>query len=311
MSLPHFRVLVAGLVCVALLGGAFSVFAANTTVETTARVDVRVWRSVANPEHLYLSTRPGDGSWTTHSTPLDMSAVSASGRWHQSSIVTVDIPVIVTVTVETSDTSTDSPSVTVPETEEPAWCDDRPSWSGAAIGLLSGATGFYSLDPIGSHGHRDHVLPWSFLCELVTSESAARAAYNDTRNLVPTVASFNLSKSDDLAHEWLPRWRTLDAAGYTANACAYATRYRSTATRYGHALSVAEDRALTDACAATESDETEDGDTTIEADGYWHAHCARNRVSGGCDRRYRPIYYPNHYHPNSVPRHTEGEHEDD
>ena len=294
MSLPHARVLVAGLVCVALLGGAFSVFAANATVETTARVDVRVWRSVANPEQLYLSTRPGDGSWTTHNTSLDMSAVSASGRWHQSSIVTVDVP----VTVETG-------------TEEPAWCDDRPSWSGAAATLLSGATGFYSLDPISSHGHRDHVLPWSFLCELVTSESAARVAYNDTRNLVPAVASFNLSKSDDLAHEWLPRWRTLDVAGYTVNACAYAARYRSTATRYGHALSVAEDHALTDACAATESDETEDSDTTIETDGYWHAHCARNRVSGGCDRRYRPIHYPNHYYPAPVPYHTQGEHEDD
>ena len=294
MSLSHARVLVAGLACVALLGGAFSVFAANATVETTARVDVLVWRSVANPDQLYLSTRPGDGSWTTHSAPLDMSAVSASGRWHQSNIVTVDVP----VTVETG-------------TEEPAWCDDRPSWSGAAATLLSGATGFYSLDPIGSHGHRDHVLPWSFLCELVTSESAARVAYNDTRNLAPTVASFNLSKSDDLAHEWLPRWRTLDVAGHTANACAYAARYRSTATRYGHALSVAENRALTAACAATESDETEDSDTTIETDGYWHAHCARNRVSGGCDRRYRPIYYPNHYHPASAPYHTQGEHEDD
>ncbi|MXW24926.1 MAG: LysM peptidoglycan-binding domain-containing protein [Dehalococcoidia bacterium] len=135
--------------------------------------------------------------------------------------------------------------------QEPEWCDDRPSWSGEARDLLDGARGFYSLDALNGDGHRDHVLPWSVLCELVDSEAAARAAYNDLRNLVPTVASFNISKSDDLAHEWLPRWRSRDAEGYRANACEYATRYRDTANRYGHSLGTSETQALGTACSST------------------------------------------------------------
>ena len=50
---------------------------------------------------------------------------------------------------------------------------------------------------------------------------------------------------------------------------------------------------------------------TPTPEGYWHDHCARNRVSGGCDRRYRPSYYARHYHPPSYPRHSQGEHEID
>ena len=149
--------------------------------------------------------------------------------------------------------------------EEPEWCDDRPSWSGEARDLLDGARGFYSLDSLNGDGHRDHVLPWSVLCELVDSEAEARVAYNDVRNLVPTVASFNLSKSDDLAHEWLPRWRSLDAEGYNANACAYATRYWDTASRYGHVLGPSETRALTSACSSTDTAGSTSDPTPTEA----------------------------------------------
>ena len=146
--------------------------------------------------------------------------------------------------------------VTEVSSQEPEWCDDRPSWSGEARDLLEGARGFYSLDALNGEGHRDHVLPWSVLCELVDSEVAARAAYNDLRNLVPTVASFNISKSDDLAHEWLPRWLARDPAGYNANACEYANRYRDTASRYGHRLGSPETRALGDACSSTSTSGT-------------------------------------------------------
>lgn len=143
--------------------------------------------------------------------------------------------------------------VTRESSEEPEWCDDRPSWSGEARDLLDGARGFYSLDSLNGDGHRDHVLPWSVLCELVDSEAEARAAYSDLRNLVPTVASVNIAKSDDLAHEWLPRWRSLDAEGHDANACEYATRYWDTASRYGHVLSSAETRSLSEACSSTDT----------------------------------------------------------
>ena len=57
-----------------VLGGAVLATAGSQTVETTAAVEVRVWQSV-HTDALYLSTRPAEGPWTTHNTPLDMSAL--------------------------------------------------------------------------------------------------------------------------------------------------------------------------------------------------------------------------------------------
>ncbi|MYH31791.1 MAG: hypothetical protein F4137_23800 [Acidobacteria bacterium] len=70
---------------------AATVVAAQST--STATVEVRVWRNVADPERLHLSTRPADGRWITHETPLDMRELSRSGSWHQSSIISVDVEV--------------------------------------------------------------------------------------------------------------------------------------------------------------------------------------------------------------------------
>ncbi len=268
-------------------GGVAFAIAQNTRtveVETTAGVEVRVWRNVADPERLHLSTRPAGGSWTTHNERLDMSERSPSGNWDQSNFVMVDVPITVSVEIEEP-----VPSRTT-STGEPAWCDDRPSWSGGAVTLLQGATGFYSLDPVGGSGHRDHVLPWSVLCLLVDTEAEARTAYNDTGNLVPSLASFNLSKSDDLAHEWLPRWQARDAQGHSANACGYAERYSDVARRYGHALSADERSALVGACAAasTSGTPTPAATQTTQA-GRTYASCDAAAAAGeprqqGCSR---------------------------
>lgn len=59
---------------------------------TTAVVEVTVWRSVANPDNLYVSTRPEGGSWRTEDTALDMSGRSRSGSFHQSNAVRVEVP---------------------------------------------------------------------------------------------------------------------------------------------------------------------------------------------------------------------------
>lgn len=282
--MKYFLVFLLGAIAV---GGAAFAFAQNTRtveVETTASVEVRVWRNVADPGRLHLSTRPAGGSWTTHNDRLDMSERSPSGNWYQSNFVTVDVPITVSVEIEEP-----APSQTT-STGEPTWCDARPSWSGPAATLLQGAAGFYSLDPVGTNGHRDHVLPWSVLCLLVDTEAEARTAYNDTGNLVPSLASFNLSKGDDLAHEWLPRWQARDADGYSANACAYAERYETVANRYGHSLSADERSALVDACAAdsTSSGSTPTATQTTQA-GRTYASCAAAAAAGeprqqGCSR---------------------------
>ena len=59
---------------------------------TTVVVEVTVWRSVANPAILYVSTRPEGGSWNTENTALDLSALSRSGSFHQSNAVGVEVP---------------------------------------------------------------------------------------------------------------------------------------------------------------------------------------------------------------------------
>ena len=58
----------------------------------TVAIEARVWRSVANPARLYLSTRPAGGRWRTEGTALDMSALDASGRFHLSNAVPVTVP---------------------------------------------------------------------------------------------------------------------------------------------------------------------------------------------------------------------------
>lgn len=42
--------------------------------------------------------------------------------------------------------------------------------------------------------------------------------------------------------------------------------------------------------------------------GYWHSHCARIRNDGGCDRRFRPVFHDRHFHRDSFPVHSEGNH---
>ena len=57
-----------------------------------ATVEAAVWRSAAEPSRLYVATRAEGGHWRTEAEPLDMSARSASGRFHRSAIVAVRVP---------------------------------------------------------------------------------------------------------------------------------------------------------------------------------------------------------------------------
>ena len=54
-----------------------------------------------------------------------------------------------------------------------------------------------------------------------------------------------------------------------------------------------------------------DRNTSPTADGYSHSHCARNKAGGGCDLRFVPSRYSEHFHASSCRRHDSGEHEDD
>ena len=87
------RFLVALACVLALAAGPAATSAQGTPPgTTTVVVEVTVWRSVANPASLYVSTRPEGGRWKTEDTALDMSALSRSGSFHQSNAVQVEIP---------------------------------------------------------------------------------------------------------------------------------------------------------------------------------------------------------------------------
>ena len=59
---------------------------------TIAGVEVRVWQRISDAERLYISARPGGGSWRTLGTrPLDMSGRSSTGAYRYGDI-TVRVP---------------------------------------------------------------------------------------------------------------------------------------------------------------------------------------------------------------------------
>lgn len=101
------RIWIALLLAAIALAATVTVFAQSRTVETTAAVDVTVWKH-AQTEQIYLSTRPADGRWTTHNTPVDLTTLSASGNFYQGSAIRVDVPVTVEV---------DAPAETPPVVE--------------------------------------------------------------------------------------------------------------------------------------------------------------------------------------------------
>ena len=113
------NIIITALVAIIAIGGALGAFAATRTVETTANVEVTVWQRVSDGA-LYLSTRPEDGSWTTHQTALDMSAMSRSGNYRQGSAITVGVPVSITVDVPDASTPTATATATATPTETSA-----------------------------------------------------------------------------------------------------------------------------------------------------------------------------------------------
>lgn len=91
--------IIIALVAAAVFGGALNVLAAAQ--EGSANVEIRVWQRISDGS-LYLSTRPEEGEWVTHNTALDMSEVSPSGLFRQSSFVTVAVPLPVSAPAGTA-----------------------------------------------------------------------------------------------------------------------------------------------------------------------------------------------------------------
>ena len=94
--------------CVAAILGTIGgvIYAERVTVE--AEVEVTVWKH-ATTDAIYLSTRPVDGTWTTHNTPVDFGELAEGSAFYQGSAIAVQVP----VTVEVPDTVSAIESVTI------------------------------------------------------------------------------------------------------------------------------------------------------------------------------------------------------
>ena len=135
------RFIIALLVAVITVGGAVTLAAASQTVETTAQVEVRVWEHVST-ENLYLSTRPAEGEWTTHNTPLDMSELHEDGNFYMSSHVTVEVPLSLDVLAEDSQETEGSEQEDVEVQFGRCYQKSYGAWamSGSVINRVEGAT---------------------------------------------------------------------------------------------------------------------------------------------------------------------------
>ncbi len=104
--------IIAALIAAIAIGGALGAFAATRTIETTANVEVRVWKRISDGE-LFLSTRPQGGEWHTRDTELEFDELNESGRFQLSTSVTVAVTVEIEVEVE--ETSSAPIRVATPE----------------------------------------------------------------------------------------------------------------------------------------------------------------------------------------------------
>lgn len=132
------NLVVAALVASIAVGSGLGAFAASRTVTTTVKMEVTVWQRLSDGT-LYLSTRPEGGRWTTHQAPLDMSALSRSGRFRQGSAIAVGVPVTIEVEVPGEEGSTTLPPPEATPTTGPIHVEQRDSWGNGTH--LNEATG--------------------------------------------------------------------------------------------------------------------------------------------------------------------------
>ncbi len=86
------RALALGL-AVAMLAGVLAPGAATaTTPYVGVDVEVTVWRALDDDGDLYVGARDTGGLWRRHPAALDLSATSASGRFHRSEAVALTVP---------------------------------------------------------------------------------------------------------------------------------------------------------------------------------------------------------------------------
>ena len=113
---------IAGLVALIAVGGAFSAFAANRTVETTVDVEMQFWVSLSSSS-AFVSTRQEDGGeWITHDFRVPLTEFPGVPTLLVSEPVSISVPVTFEVEVEDPLPLTPLPAAApfLPPGEEPS-----------------------------------------------------------------------------------------------------------------------------------------------------------------------------------------------
>ena len=182
--------------------------------DATATVEVTVWRRISNPALLYVSTRPEGGDWLTLNTPLDMSGLSKSRRFHQSNAVRVTV----SLPAPACDVSRAPWSSFRSSAREEAR-DRARQPDGTFVGRYTGRV--RSQDGI----QVDHIIARNYACEhggFGWSDEEIRRFINDQDNLAVVASSENTRKGDKGPADYLP----------AQNHCWYAARWETLAERY-------------------------------------------------------------------------------
>ena len=90
---------IAGLVAIIAIGGAFSAFAANRTVETDIEIELQFWVDSGN-RTAFVSTRVEGEEWTTHDFHVELKTFPGVATLWVSEPVRFSVPVSVEVEVE-------------------------------------------------------------------------------------------------------------------------------------------------------------------------------------------------------------------
>ena len=235
--------IIAALIAAIAIGGALGAFAATRTIETTANVEVRVWKRISDGE-LFLSTRPQGGEWHTRDAELEFDELNESGRFQLSTSVTVAVTVEIEVEVE--ETSSAPIRVATPEARpgdtpvagpccEVQGLDDTPTVQNAAVAAMRRVVEF---------GEETHGLTHSGTITINISHSLNglfsryQEAFGERPEELPDDCSFQrgehmffapLCRVDDVAYasEWFkralgtgevsPRWIAHAAFDYFAS----------------------------------------------------------------------------------------------
>ncbi len=91
------NVVLAGLVAVIAVGGAFGAFAADRTVETTVELRVEFWVDTRSSSAFVSTLHEGEGEWITHDFRVPLTEFPGVPTLLVSEPVTISVPVVVNV----------------------------------------------------------------------------------------------------------------------------------------------------------------------------------------------------------------------